>query len=217
MGLNLIFLGPPGVGKGTQAEAVSAHFLVPKLSTGDLLREGVAKGTPLGKEAKAYMDRGELVPDPIIMGLVRDRLAGTNCREGFLFDGFPRTVPQADQLAALLESMEQSLNRVVCFVLSREEIVRRLSGRRNCPRCQAVFHVESRPPKQEGQCDKCGTALVQRNDDQPETVEARLIVYENQTAPLIQYYKNQNVLSELDASGPIQAVQERLMALLSSL
>lgn len=211
----MIFLGPPGVGKGTQADCIAARFHVPKVSTGDLLREGVAKKTSLGLQAKEYMDRGELVPDQVVIGLVEEKLASSECLSGFLLDGFPRTVAQADRLSELLAAKGQALDRVIYFVLSREEIVRRLSGRRNCPKCQAVYHVESIPPKHHGICDHCGAELIQRNDDRPETVQSRLTVYEQQTAPLIEYYKERHLLSELEGSGPVQTVQDRLVALLS--
>ena len=214
-GLRVIFLGPPGVGKGTQADFVASRYQVPKVSTGDLLREGVAKETSLGMQAKGYMDRGELVPDQVVIGLVKEKIAASECSTGFLLDGFPRTVAQADTLSELLETTGQALDHVIYFVLSREEIVRRLSGRRNCPQCQAVFHVESIPPKQSGVCDYCGAPLIQRNDDRPETVQSRLTVYEEQTSPLIDYYKKKGLLSEIDGSGSVQQVQDRLVALLS--
>ena len=215
-GLRVIFLGPPGVGKGTQADFVASRYQVPKVSTGDLLREGVARETSLGMQAKGYMDRGELVPDQVVIGLVKEKLAASECSMGFLLDGFPRTVAQADTLSELLETKGHALDHVIYFVLSREEIVRRLSGRRNCPKCQSVYHVESIPPKQSGVCDHCGTPLIQRNDDRPETVQSRLTVYEEQTTPLIDYYKEKGLLSEIDGSGPVQQVQDRLVSLLST-
>lgn len=211
----MIFLGAPGVGKGTQAEFVASRFHVPKISTGDLLREGVAKQTPLGLKAKGYMDRGDLVPDEVVIGLVQEKLSSSECSLGFLLDGFPRTVAQADKLSELLADQGLALDHVVHFVLPREEIVRRLSGRRSCSKCPAVYHIESIPPKQNGVCDQCGADLVQRSDDRPETVQSRLTVYEQQTAPLIDYYKRKDLLFELDGSGPVEAVQDRLLALLS--
>ena len=214
--MRVIFLGPPGVGKGTQADNTASHFKISKVSTGDLLREGVAKGTALGMKAKQYMDAGELVPDEVVIGLIEEKLTSPDSREGFLLDGFPRTVGQANKLAEILETKGQSLNKVVYFVLSREEIVRRLSGRRSCPKCQAVFHIESIPPKENNVCDFCSTTLVQRSDDLPETIQSRLSVYEEQTAPLIEYYRGKNILCELDGSGSVAAVQERLMTALSS-
>ena len=213
--MRVIFLGPPGVGKGTQADFIAQKYEISKLSTGDLLRESVAKGTALGQEAKGFMTRGELVPDAVVIGLVEEKLGSQECEKGFLLDGFPRTVAQADQLSSFLSSAGKDLDRVVYFSLSQDEIVRRISGRRSCPECKAVYHLESVPPKQDGVCDACGTSLVQRNDDKPETIESRLAVYQEQTAPLIEYYKKQNVLSELDGAGLVADVQKRLVALLA--
>jgi adenylate kinase len=213
--MRVIFLGPPGGGKGTQADFIAKKYDIPKLSTGDLLRESVAKETSLGKEAKGFMNRGELVPDAVVIGLVEEKLGSPECQKGFLLDGFPRTVTQADQLSTFLESTGEGLDRVVYFSLSKNEIIRRISGRRSCPECKAVYHLESVPPKQEGVCDICGKSLVQRNDDKPETIESRLSVYQEQTAPLIEYYKTRNILSELDGAGLVSAVQDRLVALLA--
>ena len=213
--MRVIFLGPPGGGKGTQADFIAKKYDIPKLSTGDLLRESVAKETSLGKEAKGYMNRGELVPDEVVIGLVEEKLASPECQKGFLLDGFPRTMTQADQLSTFLESTGEGLDRVVYFSLSKNEIIRRISGRRSCPECKAVYHRESVPPKQEGVCDVCGKSLVQRNDDKPETIESRLSVYQEQTAPLIEYYKTRNILSELYGAGLVSAVQDRLVALLA--
>ncbi len=213
--MRVIFLGPPGVGKGTQADSIATRFGIAKVSTGDLLRKGVANGTALGKEAKQYMDSGELVPDKVVIGLIEEKLAAPESRAGFLLDGFPRTVMQANTLSDMLEKKNQSLDKVVYFVLPKDEIVRRLSGRRSCPKCQAVFHIESIPPKKSDQCDNCSTTLVQRNDDRPETIQSRLSVYEEQTAPLIEYYRGKNKLCELDGSGSVTDVQERLFAALS--
>jgi len=213
--MRVIFLGPPGVGKGTQADYIAQSYGIPKLSTGDLLRESVAKETSLGKAAKEYMNRGELVPDAVVIGLVEEKLGSPECQKGFLLDGFPRTVAQADQLSAYLSSRGEGLDRVVYFSLSKDEIVRRISGRRSCPDCKAVYHLESVPPKKEGICDACGMPLIQRNDDKPETIESRLAVYQEQTAPLIEYYKTRKILGELDGAGLVSAVQDRLVALLA--
>jgi adenylate kinase len=213
--MRVIFLGPPGVGKGTQAEFIAQKYHIPKLSTGDLLRESVAKQTSLGKEAKGFMDRGELVPDGVVIGLVEEKLASPECQRGFLLDGFPRTVTQADELSGYLEKNGKSLNHVVYFSLPKADIIKRISGRRSCPACKAVYHLESIPPKRDGVCDKCQMALIQRNDDKPETIESRLAVYQEQTEPLIQYYKQRNILSELDGSGLVAAVRERLIGLLT--
>ena len=213
--MRLVFLGAPGVGKGTQAEMVAAKLAIPKISTGDLLRTGVAQKTPLGLEAQQYMTRGELVPDNVVIGLVAEKIASSECEKGFILDGFPRTILQADALLGILQKQEATLDRVICFVIPREEVVKRLSGRRSCSACSAVYHVDYVPPKQEGRCDECGAALVQRSDDKRETVESRLVVYEEQTAPLIDYYQEKHVLAELDGTGSVEEVQERLLALLS--
>lgn len=213
--MRVIFLGPPGVGKGTQAEYIATKFSIQKLSTGDLLRESVDKRTPLGNEAKLFMERGELVPDKVVIGLVEEKLVSPECRNGFLLDGFPRTVAQANKLSSFLEGMGESLDRVVYFSLPQADIIKRISGRRSCPKCKAVYHLESIPPKKDGVCNVCGLALIQRNDDKPETIQSRLVVYQNQTEPLIQYYKDRGILSELDGSGEVSAVQERLVVLLS--
>ncbi|MCY3728285.1 MAG: adenylate kinase [Nitrospira sp.] len=213
--MRLVFLGAPGVGKGTQAEMVAAKLAIPKISTGDLLRTGVAQKTPLGLEAQQYMTRGELVPDNVVIGLVAEKIASSECEKGFILDGFPRTILQADALSGILQKQGATLDRVIYFVIPREEVVKRLSGRRSCSACSAVYHVDYVPPKQEGRCDECGAALVQRSDDKRETVESRLVVYEEQTAPLIDYYQEKNVLAELDGAGSVEEVQERLSALLS--
>lgn len=213
--MRVVFLGAPGVGKGTQAEMVSAKLNIPKISTGDLLRAGVAQQTALGLEAKQYMDRGDLVPDDVVIGLVAEKIESPECEKGFILDGFPRTVLQADSLAGILERHHWALDRVVYFVIPREEVVKRLSGRRSCSRCSAVYHVDHVPPQQEGVCDECGAALVQRSDDTKETVESRLMVYEEQTSPLIAYYKEKQLLAELDGTGRVEEVQDRLLTVLS--
>jgi adenylate kinase len=213
--MRLVFLGAPGVGKGTQAEMVAAKLAISKISTGDLLRTGVAKKTSLGLEAQQYMTRGELVPDNVVIGLVAEKIGSPECGKGFILDGFPRTILQADALSGILQKQEAVLDRVMYFVIPREEVVRRLSGRRSCSTCSAVYHIDYVPPKQEGRCDECGAALVQRSDDKRETVESRLMVYEEQTSPLIDYYKEKDVLAELDGTGTVEDVQGRLLALLA--
>jgi adenylate kinase len=213
--MRLVFLGAPGVGKGTQAEMMAAKLAISKISTGDLLRTGVAQKTSLGLEAQQYMTRGELVPDNVVIGLVAEKIGSPECEKGFILDGFPRTILQADALSGILQKQEAVLDRVMYFVIPREEVVRRLSGRRSCSTCSAVYHIDYVPPKQEGRCDECGAALVQRSDDKRETVESRLMVYEEQTSPLIDYYKEKDVLAELDGTGSVEDVQGRLLALLA--
>jgi adenylate kinase len=211
--MRLVFLGAPGVGKGTQADLIASRFAVPKISTGDILREAVRNKTPLGIEAKNNMDQGKLVPDSVVIGIVREKLAKDG-KGGFVLDGFPRTRAQAEELNRILDGAGQKLDRVINFVVPRAEVVRRLSGRWSCTQCQTVYHSQSAPSKCQGACDRCGSELVQRSDDRPETVEARLGVYDRQTAPLIQYYRERGLLSELDGSGQIDTVHHRLLGLL---
>lgn len=214
--MRVVFLGAPGVGKGTQADRLAAQFQYPKVSTGDILREAVRNQTSLGLQAKACMDQGKLVSDDIVVGIVREKLAQPDCARGFFLDGFPRTVAQAEVLDALLRSQGQRLDRVVNVLVPRAQVVKRLTGRRSCPGCKAVYHTELAPPKRAGVCDRCGEALVQRSDDRQETVEARLAVYERETAPLIDYYRKQDLLSDLDGVGQVDEVERRLVDLLSA-
>ena len=214
--MRLIFLGAPGVGKGTQADLIAAKYGRPKISTGDILREAVRNKTPMGVQAKACMDQGKLVPDSVVVGIVKDKLGEPACAKGFLLDGFPRTVAQAEELAAMLKAKGLHLDRVINVSVPREDVVRRLTGRRSCPKCQAVFHVEFAPPKQAGVCDRCGSKLIQRSDDKRETVENRLAVYEEQTAPLIAYYRQRGLLSDIDGAGTVERVQQRVVELLSA-
>jgi adenylate kinase len=214
--MRLVFLGAPGVGKGTQAEKVAARYGARKISTGDLLREAVRNQTSLGLEAKAYMDQGRLVPDSVVIGLVRSKLGDPDYAKGFVLDGFPRTVPQAEELGKVLDERGIRLNRVINFQVSRTEIVNRLSGRRSCPKCQATFHVIFAPSKEGDRCDRCGETLVQRSDDQQEAIETRLKVYEEQTAPLISFYEKKQILSHLDSVGPIETVYEKLTKVLAA-
>lgn len=214
--MRVVFLGAPGVGKGTQAELVAARFHHPRISTGDILREAVRTRTPLGLQAKACMDQGKLVPDQVVIGIVKEKLSDPACAKGFLLDGFPRTVPQAEELDRLLAFGGQRLDRVVNVVVPRDEVVLRLTGRRGCAKCQAVFHVDFASPARPGRCDRCGGELTQRSDDRRETVEVRLSVYEEQTAPLIRHYRERGLLSELDGSGTIEGVHGRLLELLKA-
>jgi adenylate kinase len=208
--MKVVFLGAPGVGKGTQADRIAAQCQIAKISTGDLLRGAVRNQTTLGLEAKRYMDQGNLVPDAVVIGLVREMLADPRCANGFVLDGFPRTVPQAEALGAVLTSKGIALDRAVNFQVSREDIVRRLSGRRSCPKCQATFHVEFAPPKVGEICDRCGEPLVQRSDDRRDAIEMRLKVYEEQTAPLVAYYQERRLLFQLDGSGAADVVFQHL-------
>jgi adenylate kinase len=211
--MRLIFLGPPGVGKGTQAQRLAAEEGVPQVSTGEILRHAVKQGTPLGKRAQGFMDAGKLVPDEVVIGIIRERVSGVECARGYILDGFPRTVVQAEALDQMLrKNGGPGIDHVVSFEVPHADLIRRLSGRRSCPACQAVYHLEHAPPKREGRCDTCGGALVQRDDDKPETVEARLTVYERQTRPLIEYYETRGLLRRVDAAAAIDQVYGRLRA-----
>ena len=212
--MKLVFLGAPGVGKGTQADKVAVQYGVRKISTGDLLREAVRNHTKLGLEAKGYMDQGKLVSDSVVIGLVRDKLADPSYAKGFILDGFPRTVPQAEELGRVLNERGIRLNRVINFQVSREDVVKRLSGRRSCPKCQATYHVDCAPSKNGSLCEWCGEALIQRSDDQREAIETRLRVYEEQTVPLISFYEKKSMLSHLDGAGTVEAVFQGLTKVL---
>lgn len=200
--MKLIFLGPPGAGKGTQAARFAARYGIAHISTGDMLRAELRAGTPLGQQAQGYMNRGELVPDEVILGMVQSRIGQADCANGFLFDGFPRTVAQADALAALC-----AVDRVVNIDVPQERLVARISGRRMCPDCGAAYHVSTHP---DGRCDKCGGALYQREDDREETVRNRLRVYEEQTQPLIEYYAARGLLVTVNGDESIERVTEAI-------
>ena len=206
MTTRVIFLGAPGAGKGTQARALAAEWGVPQVATGDMLREAVAAKTTLGLEAKRYMDAGGLVPDEVVIGLVDERLGRSDAAPGFVLDGFPRTAAQAEALDAMLRGKGQALDRVVFLDVSREELIRRLTGRRTCGRCGTVFHLVSAPPRTAGRCDKCGGELTQRSDDTREAVATRLDVYERQTAPLLAYYRERGLLAAVPGEGPMDRV-----------
>jgi adenylate kinase len=212
--MRLVLVGPPGAGKGTQAQFVAAHLSVPQVSTGDIFRANVSQGTDLGRQAKAFMDAGDLVPDDVTVAMVRDRLSSDDARKGFLLDGFPRTVPQAHTLDDILLEMGTQLDVVLELVVDDDEVVRRLSGRRTCHGCGHSWHADFDPPAVEGTCDNCGGELFQRDDDKPETIRHRLEVYYDQTAPLVGYYAEQGVLVGIDAMGPVDNVTDRAVAAL---
>jgi adenylate kinase len=216
MRVRLVLVGPPGAGKGTQAEFVAAHLAVPKISTGDIFRANVAQGTPLGVEAKRYMDAGHLVPDEVTINMVGGRLAETDAADGFLLDGFPRTVPQAVALDKLLADYGSGVDLVLELVVDDDEVIRRLSGRRTCRGCGKIWHIEFDAPTREGVCDRCGGELFQRDDDKAETVSERLRVYARDTAPLVDYYGAQSKLVGIDATGPVEDVTVRAIDALRS-
>jgi adenylate kinase len=214
---NLILLGPPGAGKGTQAERIAASYKVPHISTGDIFRAAIKEGTPLGNKAKSFLDAGELVPDEVVIGIVTERIDGSDCQKGFLLDGFPRTIPQADALNEYLASENRKLDRVINIAVDPESLVRRLSGRRVCRDCGAPYHVETKREKVSGLCDICGGELYQRDDDQEETIRKRLAVYQNQTEPLISYYQKKGLLLTVDGGLSIDQVWEEIKAGLGAL
>ncbi len=204
--MNLILLGPPGAGKGTQAKLVAEQFGIPQISTGDILRRAVKDGTPLGQEAQAYMERGDLVPDAVVIGIIEERLTQPDCQAGYILDGFPRTEVQANALAETLGKRGGAIDHVVNIEVSDEELIPRLTGRRTCKECQEPYNVTFNPPQREGVCDKCGGELIQRKDDDEETIRARLGVYREQTAPLVAYYEKQGLLRTVTGAGAIQEI-----------
>ncbi|HEX6498345.1 MAG TPA: adenylate kinase [Micromonosporaceae bacterium] len=214
--MRLVLVGPPGAGKGTQAEFIAAHLAVPKISTGDIFRANVAQGTPLGVQAKQYMDAGQLVPDEVTINMVRERLAEPDASDGFLLDGFPRTVPQARELDKMLADLGVGLDLVLELVVDDDEVIRRLSGRRTCRVCGKIWHVEFDPTSRPDICDRCGGELFQRDDDKPETIAERLREYAAKTAPLIDFYGAQGKLVGIDATGPVEDVTERAIDVLRS-
>jgi adenylate kinase len=213
---NLVLLGPPGAGKGTQAERLVEDFGLPYYSTGIILREAVANETELGRQAKKYMDEGELVPDELINNVIAERLDSGEADDGFLLDGFPRTIGQAEMLEKTLEGRGRQLSGVLLIEAPDDEVVRRLSGRRTCGKNSHVYHVEFDPPKNEGVCDQDGSRLIQRDDDKPETVRKRLSVYHDQTEPLIKWYEDRGVLRRFDGTRPPDEVHDRIRATLAT-
>ena len=214
--MKLILLGPPGAGKGTQAKMLMEKYSIPQISTGDILRAAVKDGTAMGIKAKEYMDAGGLVPDEVVVGIVRDRLLEADCSNGFILDGFPRTVPQADALHTSLQEMKKELDRVISLEVDAEALVERLTGRRTCKDCGRGYHVKFDPSREADVCDACGGSLMQRDDDQEATIRKRLQVYADQTSPLISYYREAGVLLELDGMQPIPLVQEKMLSLLQA-
>ncbi|MBU5638363.1 adenylate kinase [Geomonas sp. Red69] len=212
--MNLILLGPPGVGKGTQAKLLIDRFGIPQISTGDILRAAVKELTPMGIKAKGFMDSGALVPDEVVIGIVEERLAQPDCQKGFILDGFPRTVPQADALSQVLSGIGKKIDHVVSLSVDKAELLKRLTGRRACSKCGAGYHVDFAPSKAAGVCDVCGGELFQREDDKEETILNRLAVYEAQTSPLISYYQTAGLLRSVNGLGSVEGIQSEVVAIL---
>ncbi|MBE6010021.1 MAG: adenylate kinase [Lachnospiraceae bacterium] len=204
--MKIIMLGAPGAGKGTQAKQIADKFSIPHISTGDIFRANIKEGTELGKKAKGYMDAGELVPDELVCDLVVDRIQKEDCANGFILDGFPRTIPQAEALTEALNAIGQKMDYAIDIEVNDAQIVERMGGRRACLGCGATYHIINIPPKKEGICDRCGSEIILRDDDKPETVQNRLNVYHEQTQPLIDYYKNEGILSSVDGTQPMDKV-----------
>ncbi len=215
--MRIVLLGAPGSGKGTQAKLIVEKYGIPQISTGDLLRAAVAAGTELGKRAKAAMDAGELVSDDIVLGMIRERLAEPDTEKGFILDGFPRNLSQAEALDALLDELGKPLQAAILIDVPFDSLLKRLTGRLTCEKCGAVYNIYTNPPKQEGVCDKCGGKLIHRADDNEETIRNRLQVYQEQTEPLIDYYEKQGKLHRIDGEGDIQAIFQAVSAVLDGL
>jgi len=216
MELNLILLGAPGAGKGTQAQRLAARFGIPQISTGDMLRAARREGTPLGKKAESFMNAGQLVPDEVVIGLVEERLGQPDAKQGFILDGFPRTIPQADALGAVLKKLGRAALKVVDVNVPEATLVERLGGRLSCPKDGASYHVRLAPPKKDNVCDQCGTALVTRADDQPAAIAQRLKEYQAKTAPLIEFYGKAGLLRAVDGVGDLEVVLGRIVRALES-
>jgi adenylate kinase len=214
--MNLILLGPPGAGKGTQAQMIAESYQLPQISTGDILRKAVKEGTSLGKKAKVFMDQGKLVPDEVVIGIIDERLRKPDCNLGFILDGFPRTASQAEALQSILSKMGKSIDHVINIEVDTEELVRRLTGRRTCKNCGTMFHIFFHPPRVEGICDRCDGPLYQREDDKEETIRVRLNEYQKQTAPLIEYYQLKNLLRSIRGVGGEKEIFERIVHLFNA-
>ena len=208
--MRLILLGAPGAGKGTQAKKLSEKYGIPKISTGDILREAMQKGTVLGLKAKSYMDSGQLVPDDVVIGIVEEKLKDKDCVKGWILDGFPRTLQQAQALDRILTGIRTSIGHVLNFEVDEEKIIKRISGRRSCESCQSAYHIYFNLPKKDGVCDSCGGRLIQRNDDKEETVRERLKVYREKTQPLVNYYSERSLLKKIEADDDIENVFTRI-------
>ena len=213
--MKIVMLGAPGAGKGTQAIKIADKYDIPHISTGDIFRANIKGGTELGQKAKSYIDKGELVPDEVTIGMLLDRIAQDDCKNGYVLDGFPRTIPQAESLTEALKSQGDKIDFALNIDVPDEAIIERMSGRRACPKCGATYHIVYAAPKTENICDKCGTELIIRSDDKPETVKDRLNVYHQQTEPLIAYYKAAGVLREIDGTQELPKVFEDVVAILS--
>lgn len=214
--MKIIMLGAPGAGKGTQAKQIADKYHIPHISTGDIFRANIKNGTELGKKAKEYMDQGALVPDELTCDLVMDRIKQDDCKNGFVLDGFPRTIPQAEALDNALKGIGEKMDYAIDVDVPDENIVNRMGGRRACLNCGATYHVVSIPTKVEGICDRCGSEVVLRDDDKPETVQKRLTVYHEQTQPLIDYYKNQGILKSVDGTVPMESVFSAIVEILGA-
>ena len=215
LGRAVIFLGPPGAGKGTQAKQIAESYRVPHLSTGDMFREHVSRGTPLGLRAKPIMERGELVPDDLVLSMVEDRISRPDCADGFILDGFPRTLPQAEKLDEILRRRFKVEPLVVHFVVDKNQLMRRLTGRRVCGIGGEIYNIYDHPPKVPGRCDRDGGELIQRPDDREEVIAERLAAYERQTRPLVDYYRQRGVLKDVDGMAAPQAVTKNVLELLA--
>ena len=212
--MKIVMLGAPGAGKGTQAKMIAEKYTIPHISTGDIFRANIKEGTPLGLEAKSYMDQGKLVPDELTVKILLDRVSKDDCKNGYVLDGFPRTIPQANVLKEALAKQNDKIDYAINVDVPDENIVRRMSGRRACVTCGATYHIEHVPPRTEGVCDKCGSALILRDDDKPDTVLNRLKVYHDQTQPLIDFYNNEGILKEVDGTIDVKDVFENIVKIL---